>query len=343
MYCTSGGDNGSEGTLCELSHFFVFGQDQGCTNSPTPNSNFPYGPDNQCTGPSTPGGFAVISTLHNPYIQSMQFDHVLFDDTGFGECYNTGGDKSTGGMTFGSSIINSNGSGIMTVARPQQQNPLSTQGAGTSLSVAGYGFPWPGMTIYDRLGNQPSFVTTYFEPTQTTGTFNVYASMATGASQSSGQITFTSTQNLEVGQPVFNDSDASIVGYIQSGCPGACTALNTNLSGTTFQLVTANCASACNVTGNIPAANSAYRSFNDTGNGVGGAQIGVGTLNIHNTSEPTITFGSPNSEWGLSMHADSVTASNNQVWNGIGTSTGTTVNFSDFSSPTVNTANGSCN
>jgi hypothetical protein len=330
VYMTSGGPNGTIVDRGQVSDAFIFMNYQGCTNEPQA-GNYPYGPDHACEpNRHTIGGLGIISLGWAPYIVSLDLERILADVTGNQNCYGVGMSGSALGRRF---VVGFSGH-TMTLVAPPAANPTA------GMYPQGYGHMYAGEGIIDLTGSH-GFTTTYIEPPGPNqhGNLDNFAKFA--ASLSGSTLKTVVSQNLEVGQPVYQDVSGRLgqaYGFVASGCPSSCVAVGTPVSGTTFQLVTT---SGGSVLSSVAATSANVRSYNDTGNCIGGQNFYCGTWTLHD-SEPEIAP-TMTGDYAVFAHIDTFKATPDSYVGGTdGAGAGQLLTWADLASPSVSSVHGSC-
>lgn len=282
-YVGSGGPNGViVDSYVGQDEFFFINPAQ-CTNAPTTDPTYPYGPDNPCSGGS--GGWATMAFGWAPYVWSTEIHRILFDDTGVQSCYAPGNPQPIGNAGGELAPIGFNGT-TMTKLAPDPGNPAESASTGVgTLFIEGYGLGviYPGQGIVDNSGTHVGFVNTYIKANHdflgsNAGTYIWNADITVDIGNNGITSTRGQTLHLQVGQPLFpitsEPNGTNAIGgangrYVASGCPGAClpmgTQITVNGTGTPIvQLVTTSGGSTligtcCNATAQL------NRTYNDGG------------------------------------------------------------------------------
>lgn len=345
VYMSSGGQNGAIVHNSSVKDFFIFQNNGHCANNPIA-GNAPYSNNNACSPAGSGGGLAMISHGHGGYYDgNLDYERILSDlPHNIPNCYNIGIEI----MPFGSANFNTNGT-TATLSQGPGVNPMTTTGTSSGLNFKGYTWFYPGQGLIDYGGNVGGFVTTHALPTGggQTGTANPTATMSVtgigtgGSNPGAGMMALSTTHNFEVGQRVIFDSNLQDVGFISSGCPSSCLAAGTALNGvSTVQLVTTSPNGTTPIATNSGA--TTVRNYNSTTNAVAGDNVYVGTITLAD-SEPNSALGI-NREFGTYAYvAGTVTSTNNFVNSTGYDATGTAVNFTGLTSPSMSYNSGSCN
>lgn len=326
FYLTSGGGNGLIIDSAVVSYPIIFGNYGFCNGTPTP-GNFPFSPNNVCvsSGSAGVGNSGILDTGWNPYIASLSVDHVLGDIIGTSTCYS----NSYGSSSVYTLTINIPGGTTFNITSPN----VGTIGSGNLAAFKNVTWLWSGNGIHDITGGLGFTDTFFLPPASQTGTEDPFAKfLATSAV--AGTMTTDSPQQLEVGQAVIQDiNTGNALGYVSSGCPGSCLSVGTAVSGSSFQLTTTSGGSTVQTTTFV---HQNVRSFNNTGNGIGGQNPDVGTL-IMNASEPAIGVVAASQRWGSFAYIQSSSFSNNYyIFGQISSGLGTLMTFADLLAPGSN-------
>jgi hypothetical protein len=336
VYMTSGGPSGTIYDHGQVSDLIVFGNAGACSNLPLA-GNYPYSPAHPCTISGPGGGWGIISTAWNPVITNLQLDHILADVTSYQSCYNGGGYNS--GTSVPNQVTIAFNGTTMTVSNAGPYNPLPIS-TGFQRNYIGSLWMWPGNSIGVTGGSHSTFINTTILQNQAGGTLSPTATFV-GTNLAAGVLTTSASVHLEVGQAVIQAiADGNFTyGYVASGCPGACVAPGTDLSGTSFQLTTLSGGSA--LTANTFGVNTNLRSYNDTGNCTT-ANVYCGTY-ILADSEPVLGPFTLTTDFGIGMAPPGTLTSNNNYWGGVsGDGAGTAITFSKYNTPNAWPAGGTC-